>query len=35
MADEKPGIKPYNPLDKRNLGESVADKLLDMEITFI
>jgi hypothetical protein len=31
MVDEKPLLKPFNPLDKRNLGESVADKLLDME----
>jgi hypothetical protein len=29
--DERPGTKPFNPLDKRNLGESVADKLLEME----
>jgi len=28
--DGKPGLKPFNPLDKRNLGESVADKLLEM-----
>jgi len=26
---EKPILKPFNPLDKRNLGESVADALLD------
>ena len=25
----KPVIKPFNPLDKRNLGESVADALLE------
>lgn len=25
---EKPIIKPFNPLDKRNLGESVADALI-------
>ena len=30
--DEKPVIEPYNPLDKRNLGESVADALLDTEV---
>ena len=29
--NEKPVLKPFNPLDKRNLGESVADKLLEME----
>ena len=29
--NDKPILKPFNPLDKRNLGESVADKLLDME----
>ena len=29
--DEKPVLKPYNPLDKRNLGESVADTLLHTE----
>lgn len=29
--DEKPVLKPYNPLDKRNLGESVADSLLRTE----
>jgi hypothetical protein len=29
--DDKPALKPFNPLDKRNLGESVADKLLEME----
>ena len=27
--ENKPVIKPFNPLDKRNLGESVADALLD------
>jgi hypothetical protein len=26
---DKPILKPFNPLDKRNLGESVADALLD------
>ena len=25
---EKPVLKPFNPLDKRNLGESIADALL-------
>ena len=29
--DEKPVLKPFNPLDKRNLGESVADALLHTE----
>jgi hypothetical protein len=29
--DEKPVLKPFNPLDKRNLGESVADALLQTE----
>lgn len=28
---DKPILKPFNPLDKRNLGESVADTLLDTE----
>jgi len=28
---DKPILKPFNPLDKRNLGESVADALLDTE----
>jgi hypothetical protein len=33
MPDEdRPAIKPFNPLDKRNLGESVADALLRMEV---
>jgi len=27
--ESKPVIKPFNPLDKRNLGESVADALLE------
>ena len=27
--NEKPILKPFNPLDKRNLGESVADALLE------
>ena len=31
QKDEKPVIKPFNPLDKRNLGESVADALLQTE----
>lgn len=30
--DNKPSIKPFNPLDKRHLGESVADALLNTEI---
>jgi len=29
--NDKPVIKPFNPLDKRNLGESVADALLQTE----
>ena len=29
MSKDKPVLKPYNPLDKRNLGESVADALLE------
>jgi len=29
---EKPVLKPFNPLDKRNLGESVADALLQTEV---
>jgi hypothetical protein len=29
--DEKPVIEPYNPLDKRNLGDSVADALIETE----
>ena len=29
--DEKPVLKPFNPLDKRNLGESVAEALLQTE----
>ena len=29
--DEKPILKPFNPLDKRNLGESIADALLQTE----
>jgi hypothetical protein len=29
--EEKPVLKPFNPLDKRNLGESVADALLETE----
>jgi len=29
--NEKPFLKPFNPLDKRNLGESVADALLQTE----
>ena len=28
MPDEAPRITPFNPLDKKNLGESVADALL-------
>ena len=27
--ESKPLIKPFNPLDKRNLGDSVADALLE------
>jgi len=27
--ENKPIIKPFNPLDKRNLGESIADALLE------
>jgi len=30
--NEKPAIKPFNPLDKRHLGESVADALLSAHI---
>lgn len=30
--DNKPVLKPFNPLDKRHLGESVADALLNTEI---
>lgn len=30
--DNKPIIKPFNPLDKKHLGESVADALLNTEI---
>jgi len=29
--DQKPALKPFNPLDKRSLGESVADALLQTE----
>ena len=29
---EKPILKPFNPLDKRNLGDSVAEALLHTEI---
>jgi hypothetical protein len=29
--DNKPILEPFNPLDKRNLGESVADALLNTE----
>ncbi len=29
--NEMPVLKPFNPLDKRNLGESVADALLQTE----
>ena len=29
--NEKPVLKPFNPLDKRNLGESVAEALLQTE----
>ena len=29
--NSRPTIKPFNPLDKRNLGESVADALLQTE----
>ena len=33
MANEElPRIEPYNPLDKRNLGKSVADALLEQEV---
>lgn len=32
MKDNLPIIKPFNPLDKRNLGESVADALLETSI---
>jgi hypothetical protein len=31
QKDDNPALKPFNPLDKRNLGESVADALLDIE----
>lgn len=30
--NDKPVLKPFNPLDKRHLGESVADALLNAEI---
>lgn len=30
--ENKPASKPFNPLDKRNLGESIADALLNTEI---
>jgi hypothetical protein len=30
--DNNQNLKPFNPLDKRNLGESVADALLNTEI---
>ena len=30
--DETPDLKPFNPLDKRNLGESVTDALLETVI---
>jgi hypothetical protein len=33
MPKEIPILKPFNPLDKRNLGESVADALLQTEAT--
>jgi len=29
--DDNPVLKPFNPLDKRNLGESVAEALLQVE----
>jgi hypothetical protein len=29
---EKPTLKPFNPLDKRNLGDSVAEALLHTEV---
>ena len=29
--NDKPVLEPFNPLDKRNLGESVADALLETE----
>jgi len=29
--DDKPILKPFNPLDKQNLGESVAESLLNTE----
>ena len=32
QKDGLPVIKPFNPLDKRNLGESVADAALNSEI---
>ena len=32
MADQPEGIVPYNPLDKQNLGISVADALLQTEL---
>ena len=32
MPKEKQIIKPFNPLDKRNLGESVTYALLDTEV---
>ncbi|MDR0649492.1 MAG: Eco29kI family restriction endonuclease [Synergistaceae bacterium] len=30
-----PAIKPFNPLDKRNLGESVADALLEIGVQIL
>jgi len=35
LKNEKPILKPFNPLDKQNLGESVADALLQTEIQSI
>lgn len=32
MPDPAPRIPPFNPLDKRNLGESVADALLATDV---
>jgi len=33
MPKDKPVLKPFNPLDKRNLGESVADALIETKHT--
>ena len=32
MPNDKKLIKPFNPLDKRNLGESVANALIETQI---